>query len=85
MELITSLLLGALGGNIGGALIQKISLGAIGNSIVGIIGGGIGAQIFQSAAMTNHLLASMIGGTAGGILVMVLVGIIKRSWSEANT
>jgi len=52
MELITSLLLGAVGGNIGGTLIQKISLGPIGNSIAGMVGGGIGSQILASAMPT---------------------------------
>lgn len=87
MDLIVSLLLGAAGGNIGGTLIKKISLGNIGNSLSGLIGGGMGAQIFQSAmsTATNTILANIIGGVAGGILVMALLGIIKHSWSEAKS
>ncbi len=86
MELITSLLLGAIGGNIGGAIIKKISLGTIGNSLAGIIGGGIGAQILQTAMSdtATPLIANILGGIIGGMLVMALIGIIKRSWSQAN-
>jgi uncharacterized membrane protein YeaQ/YmgE (transglycosylase-associated protein family) len=46
---ITSLLIqlvsGAVGGNIAGMGLKKYSLGTLGNSIAGILGGGIGAQI----------------------------------------
>ena len=46
---ITSLLIqlvsGAVGGNAAGMALKNYSLGTIGNSIAGILGGGIGAQI----------------------------------------
>lgn len=42
MDLIIQLVLGAIGGNLGGALLKNLSLGTIGNSIAGIVGGGLG-------------------------------------------
>jgi len=87
MELITSLLVGAVGGNIGGTLVKKISLGLIGNSLAGIIGGGMGSQILQSALAKptqNGFFCSILGGIVGGMLVMALIGIIKKSWSEEH-
>jgi len=46
---ITSLLIqlvsGAAGGNIAGAAMKKSSLGTVGNSIVGILGGGVGGAV----------------------------------------
>ena len=49
MGLIIQLILGTVGGNIGGVLFKNISLGALGNSIAGIIGGGLGAQVLLAA------------------------------------
>jgi uncharacterized membrane protein YeaQ/YmgE (transglycosylase-associated protein family) len=49
---ITSLIIeavsGAVGGNVAGAAMKEKSLGAIGNSIAGIVGGGLGGTILQS-------------------------------------
>jgi uncharacterized membrane protein YeaQ/YmgE (transglycosylase-associated protein family) len=48
---ITSLIIeavsGAVGGNVAGAAMKEKSLGAIGNSIAGIVGGGVGGTILQ--------------------------------------
>ena len=49
MGLIIQLILGAVGGNIGGVLFKNISLGTLGNSIAGIVGGGLGAQVLSAA------------------------------------
>ena len=43
--LIIQLISGAVGGNIAGAAMNQYSLGTVGNSIAGLIGGGVGAQI----------------------------------------
>jgi uncharacterized membrane protein YeaQ/YmgE (transglycosylase-associated protein family) len=44
MELIISLLSGAVGGNLAGAVLKKSSMGTLWNSVLGILGGGIGGQ-----------------------------------------
>ena len=45
---ITSLIIeavsGAVGGNVAGAAMKENSLGAVGNSIAGILGGGLAGQ-----------------------------------------
>jgi uncharacterized membrane protein YeaQ/YmgE (transglycosylase-associated protein family) len=43
-NLIVEAVSGAVGGNVAGAVMKDKSLGAIGNSIAGIVGGGIGAR-----------------------------------------
>src|SRR5438132_616716 len=57
---ITSLIIeavsGAVGGNVAGAALKDKSLGAIGNSIAGIVGGGVGGTI----------LKTVIGSAAAG-------------------
>jgi uncharacterized membrane protein YeaQ/YmgE (transglycosylase-associated protein family) len=39
MDFIIQLILGAVGGNVGGAVVKNSSLGTAGNSIVGAVGG----------------------------------------------
>ena len=58
-SLIVQLVSGAVGGNAAGALFKNISLGTLGNSIAGIVGGGIGGQILQAVLG--------VGGGAGGL------------------
>ena len=48
VSLLISLLSGAVGGNIAGAVMQERSLGTLGNSLVGILGGGLGATVLQA-------------------------------------
>jgi len=52
--LIIQLISGAVGGNIAGAAMKQYNLGTIGNSIAGLIGGGVGAQI----------IGALFGGSA---------------------
>ena len=49
IALIVQLISGAVGGNIAGAALKNVSLGPVGNSIVGILGGGLGGQILSMA------------------------------------
>lgn len=53
------LLSGAAGGNAVAAMMKNLSLGAEGNSIVGVLGGGIGGQIIGMLGMAT--------GVDGGI------------------
>ena len=45
MNLIIQLIAGALGGNAAGAMLKTLNLGTAGNSIAGLVGGGLGGQI----------------------------------------
>lgn len=92
MELIISLIAGALGGNAAGGLMKNLSLGTLGNSIVGILGGGLGGQLLNmmgaggvadAATAAGGLdVASIIGqlasGGVGGGVLMAVVGVIKN-------
>ena len=94
LPLIIELVSGAVGGNIAGGLLKNLSLGPVGNSIAGIVGGGIGGQLLamvipalQSAAAGGGLdLGSIVGqvagGGVGGAVVMIIVGLIKQMMSS---
>lgn len=84
MEFLISLLSGAIGGNIAGALLKKYSLGTLWNSVVGILGGGLGAQLL---GMLNIDISGIIGNIAGsgvgGAVLLVIVGIIKSAMAKS--
>ena len=69
MDILIQLVLGAIGGNIGGALFKNLSLGTVGNSIAGIVGGGIGGQI----------LTAVLGGAASGGMVAMLPAAVSAA------
>jgi hypothetical protein len=91
--LIIQLISGAVGGNIAGAAMKQYNLGTIGNSIAGLIGGGVGAQIIGAlvgggtgtdlAGVGGLDIGSIIGqiasGGVGGGILMVIVGLIKQA------
>jgi uncharacterized membrane protein YeaQ/YmgE (transglycosylase-associated protein family) len=45
LNLIVQLISGAVGGNIAGSYMKNLSLGTVGNSLAGILSGGIGGQL----------------------------------------
>lgn len=52
--LLISLISGAVGGNVAGAAMQDKSLGVVGNSIAGIVGGGLGSTIHDEATQPTR-------------------------------
>lgn len=88
IALIIQLLSGALGGNVAGALLKNFNLGTLGNSIAGIVGGGLGGTILSTllgASATpdagmdiGSILSNVAGGGVGGSVVLIIVGIIKN-------
>ena len=80
MDWLISLIAGAAGGNLGGAIFKKLSLGPVLNSIAGIIGGAGGMSLMNSlnASSGSALLNQLGGGAVGGTVVMAVVGLIKK-------
>jgi len=90
-SLIVEAVSGAVGGNIAGAAMKEKSLGAVGNSLAGIVGGGLGGTILQTvmgAAASGggmdmqSILANVGGGGVGGAILMAIVGMIKAQMSK---
>jgi hypothetical protein len=87
--LIISLLSGAAGGNAAGSLFKNLSLGMLGNSVAGILGGGIGGKVIAMllpalAAKAGggsldimSILSSVLSGGVGGGGLMAVVGLIR--------
>ena len=89
---LISLISGGVGGNIAGAFLKGKSLGAIGNTIAGLVGGAAGGYILQAVGFLNSMglgdmsVGSMLGniGTSGvsGAILTAIVGLIKSSMSN---
>src|ERR671938_476322 len=92
--LIVQLICGAVGGNVAGVVLKRYDLGIIGNSIAGIIGGVVGAQIIgvllgSSGIIVgsggfdfNTLIAQVASAGIGGGVVLVAIGMISGAGGE---
>ncbi len=88
IPLLVQLVSGALGGNAAGAALKNLSLGTLGNSLVGILGGGLGGTILQtllgadaapSGSMDiGSIVANIAGGGVGGAVLLAIIGAIKN-------
>lgn len=90
--LLTSLISGAIGGNLTGVGFKNLSLGTIGNTIAGLVGGVAGTYILQAVGLLNSLglsemtIGSLIGdagsGLVSGAIVTAIAGLIKNAISK---
>lgn len=94
INLIISLVSGIIGGNIAGAAMKEKSLGPIGNSITGILGGGLGGIILQLLGLFNQaggadinmesILSNIGSGGVGGALLMIIIAFIKNAMQKSK-
>jgi hypothetical protein len=92
VSLIIEAVSGAVGGNIAGAAMKENSLGTPGNSIAGIVGGGLGGVLLQSvlggapagdgSLDLTTILSDVAGGGVGGAILMAIIGIIKNALAK---
>jgi len=88
MEWIISLVTGAIGGNIAGAVFKNLSLGGLGNTIAGVVGGGVGAEILNvlgaggAAAAGGSTVGTIASSGVGSIVVMLIAGVIKNAMAK---
>jgi len=91
LPLIVQLVSGAAGGNAAGAVMKKLSLGTAGNSIAGILGGGLGGQLLGMLGMASGagdldmagIVGSLASGGVGGGALMAIVGMIKSQMTKS--
>jgi uncharacterized membrane protein YeaQ/YmgE (transglycosylase-associated protein family) len=85
ISLIISLVSGAVGGNVAGAAMKDKSLGVPGNSLAGVLGGGLGGVILQLLGVGGQAAGSLdltaileniaSGGVGGGVLLAIISAI----------
>jgi uncharacterized membrane protein YeaQ/YmgE (transglycosylase-associated protein family) len=86
--LIIQLVAGAVGGNAAGAALKNLSLGSIGNTIAGVLGGGLGGFLMPMLGMAGTgaegmdigaIVQNVLGGGVGGGVVMAIIGAVKKA------
>jgi uncharacterized membrane protein YeaQ/YmgE (transglycosylase-associated protein family) len=95
LPLIIQLISGAVGGNLAGKLMKNSSLGTLWNSIVGILGGGLGGTVLGMLGLTgaeaaeasssmdlSSILGSVAGGGVGGGILMAIIGMVKKAMAK---
>ncbi len=90
LPIIIQLISGAVGGNAAGAAMKNQSLGTLGNSIAGIVGGGLGGQLLALLGViaggggmnATTVAGDVASGGAGGAALMAIVGIIKSALAK---
>lgn len=95
--LIIQLISGAIGGNVAGGLLKKFSLGTAGNSILGILGGGLGGQLLAALGVSAagagvdagsldiaSIVSSIASGGVGGGVLMAIVGLIRGQMKKSS-
>ena len=64
-----------------GAVLKNYSLGTIGNTVAGLVGGGIGGQLL-GGLLGSGLLSQIAGGGVGGGVLMVVVGLVRQMMNK---
>ena len=85
-QILMNLVAGALGGNAVGKASPGFDLGMLGNTISGLVGGGVLGQIITMllpSLMSGKLdagaiIMQLVGGGAGGAILTAIVGALKN-------
>ncbi len=80
MNLLISLVSGAVGGNVAGAVMKNKSLGTLWNSVVGILGGGIGGSLLALLGLgdAGGIIGIIAASTVGGGVLLFIVSLFKK-------
>ena len=89
-QLIISLVSGAVGGNVAGALMKNASLGTLWNSVVGVLGGGIGGSVLGMVGLdaggagldVGSIVGNVASGGVGGGILLAIIGFIKKAMAK---
>jgi uncharacterized membrane protein YeaQ/YmgE (transglycosylase-associated protein family) len=84
--LVIFLAIGAVAGWLAGTLMKGGGFGLLGNIIVGVIGALVGGLLFGFLGITaTGLIGSIVTATVGAVLLLFLVGLIKKGYDNQTT
>ena len=81
VPILINLAVGAAGGNIAGALLKNKSLGVMWNSVVGVLGGGLGYFLLgliglgAGAGIVGGIVAAFVGGAA----LLFIISLVRKA------
>jgi uncharacterized membrane protein YeaQ/YmgE (transglycosylase-associated protein family) len=75
------LVIGAVAGWLAGQIVRGMGFGLIGNIVVGIVGAFIAGWLLPRIGIVigGGMLGSIINATIGAVVLLVIVGLIKRA------
>ena len=79
--IIIILIIGAVAGWLAGQIVRGMGFGLIGNIVVGIVGAFLAAWLLPRIGIVigGGMIASIINATIGAVILLVIVGLIKRA------
>jgi uncharacterized membrane protein YeaQ/YmgE (transglycosylase-associated protein family) len=80
-SLIILLLVGAIAGWLAGQIVRGFGFGLIGNIAIGVVGALIGSWLFSYFGIGlpgGVIVAGIISATIGAIILLVIIGLIRR-------
>jgi hypothetical protein len=88
LPIILQLVAGAVGGNVGGAALKNSSLGGLGNTIAGALGGVgggslIGPLLGMAAGGGGLDIGNLAASGVGGIVLQIVAGLIKGAMNKS--
>lgn len=79
-SLLIWLLIGAIAGWLAGVIVKGYGFGLLGNIVVGIVGAAIGGWVFGAMGIITHgILGAIVGATAGAVILLLLLRVIRRA------
>jgi uncharacterized membrane protein YeaQ/YmgE (transglycosylase-associated protein family) len=80
MTFVYFVIIGAIAGWLAGQIMKGRGFGVLGNSLVGIVGALIGGFVFRLLGfIAGGLIAELITATVGAIILIWVVGLIKKA------
>ena len=78
--LLVILIVGAVAGWLAGLIVRGMGFGLIGNIVVGIVGAFIANWLLPQIGIVigGGMIASIINATIGAVVLLVILGLIRR-------
>ena len=75
---IATLVIGGVCGFLASTIMKGAGMGVLMNIIVGILGAMIFGFLFTNFSLVNPLVDQIIGGTVGAMILLFLMGLVRR-------
>ena len=75
------IVIGAVAGWLAGQIVRGMGFGLIGNIVVGIVGAFVAGWLLPRIGIVigGGIVASIINATIGAVVLLVIIGLIKRA------
>ena len=78
--ILLALVVGAIAGFLAGQIVKGRGFGLLGNVVVGVVGACLFGLLFGNFNLLNSaILNELAGGTIGAVILLALIGLIRRA------